>query len=108
MTNNDKVPELTKGSFEDFVKSGISLVDFYADWCMPCVTMAPIVEELAEKFEGEIKFGKVSVDDNPELVRKFGVNAMPTFILFENGEVANKFLGAMSVEDFEEKLKSVV
>jgi len=106
MTGKDKVPELTKGEFDDFVSEGLVVIDFYADWCMPCVMMAPIVEELSEKFEGKIKFGKVSVDDNPDLVKKFEVNAMPTFVLFENGEVKEKFIGGMPLEEFEEKLNS--
>ncbi|MBU2504057.1 MAG: thioredoxin [Nanoarchaeota archaeon] len=105
MTDNDKVPELAESEFDEFVKEGNVVIDFYADWCMPCVTMAPIVEELAEKFEGKIKFGKVSVDDNDALTKKFCVDSMPSFLLFKDGEVVEKFSGAMSIEDFEEKLE---
>ncbi|MBU1252425.1 MAG: thioredoxin [Nanoarchaeota archaeon] len=94
-----------ESEFDGFVKEGKVIVDFYADWCMPCVTMAPIVEELAEKFNGKIKFGKVNVDDNDALTKKFGVDSMPSFLVFKEGEVVGKFSGAMSIQDFEEKLK---
>ena len=56
MTGNDKVPELNKSEFDSFVSKGLVLVDFYADWCMPCLMMTPIFEDLSEKFKGKIKF----------------------------------------------------
>jgi thioredoxin 1 len=67
MTNNDKVPELSNGEFENFTKQGFVLVDFFADWCMPCLMMAPIMEELSEKLKGKVRFGKINIDDNHEL-----------------------------------------
>jgi len=104
MTEN--VIELSNKEFDGFTKEEIVLVDFYADWCMPCVMMAPVIEELSRKFKGKIKFGKVNIEDNQELARKFNVSSIPTFILFKNGKQAEQFVGAMPVEDFEEKLKS--
>ncbi len=106
MTNNDKVPELTNGEFEEFIKEGKVLVDFFAEWCMPCVMMEPVIEELSEKFDGKIKFGKVNIEDNQALAQKFQIRSIPNFVLFENGEVKQRFVGALPEEEFEEKLKS--
>jgi thioredoxin 1 len=105
MTNNDKVPELSNREFEAFVKEGIVVVDFFADWCMPCLMMEPVTDELSEKFKGKIKFGKIDMGENQELAHKFHVNYLPTFVLFKNGNVADQFIGAMPVEEFEDKLK---
>lgn len=105
---SDKVPELTNGEFDERVKEGLVLIDFFAEWCMPCVMMGPVVDELSEKFEGKIKFGKVNIEDNQALAQKFGVRSIPNFILFKDGEVKERFVGAMSAEDFEEKLKAVI
>jgi thioredoxin 1 len=105
---NKVVPELTNGEFEEFIKKGIVLVDFFAEWCMPCLMMAPVIEELNEKFKGKIKFGKVNVEDNQQLAQKFQVTSIPNMILFKDGKKVANFLGSMSSEDFEEKLKKFV
>ncbi|MCL5729972.1 MAG: thioredoxin [Candidatus Pacearchaeota archaeon] len=104
----EEVPELTSKEFESFTKNGIVLIDFFADWCMPCLMMAPVVEELSEKFRGKIKFGKVNVDDYHELAHKFSVMSIPNFVLFRDGEKIGQFIGAMQSEDFEDKLKDIV
>jgi len=101
---NEKVPELTNGEFEEFIKDDLVLVDFFAEWCMPCLMMAPVMEELSEKFKGKVKFGKVNIDDNRELAQKFNVMSIPNFVLFKDGEPAQQFVGALPAEDFEEKL----
>ena len=108
MVNNDKTPELSKKEFEEFIKEDLVLVDFYADWCMPCIMMAPIIDELSNKFRGKIKFGKVNIEDNQELAGKFDVVSIPNFVLFEEGKVKEQFIGAISSEDFEKKLKNFI
>jgi thioredoxin 1 len=105
MTDNDKVKELSNSEFQDFTKHKLVLIDFSADWCMPCLIMDPVIDELSDKFKGKIKFGKVDVSENHEIARKFEVFSIPTFILFKNGEIADRFMGAMPLEEFEEKLK---
>ncbi|HPD82136.1 MAG TPA: thioredoxin [Candidatus Pacearchaeota archaeon] len=100
------VTELTNGKFNEFIKEGTVLIDFYADWCMPCVMMGPIVEDVAEKFEKKkLKVGKVNVEDGHEIAQKFNVSSIPNFVLFKDGKVITNFVGAMSEEDFSERLK---
>lgn len=105
---SEKVPELTNGEFNEFVKEGIVLIDFFADWCMPCLMMAPIFEEVSEKFKGKIKFGKVNVQDNEEIARKFNVSSIPNFTVLNNGEHLETFVGAMSAEELEAKLRALL
>ena len=81
------------------------LVDFYADWCGPCRMMAPLVEKLAGKYEGQIKVGKVNVDEEMALAQKNRVASIPTFMVFAGGEAKGTYVGAMSASELEEKLK---
>jgi len=101
-----EVKELTENNFEEFIKKGNVLVDFYADWCMPCLTMSPIVEEISEKMSDKIKVGKVDVGENKEIAEKWGVSSIPNFILFKEGEQKDQFTGSMTAEELEEKIKS--
>lgn len=105
---SDIVPELTNGEFESFIKKGNILVDFFAEWCMPCVMMAPVIEELSQKFKGKIKFGKVNIEDNQQLANKFSVRSIPNFILFKDGKQIEQFVGAISEDEFEEKLNRII
>ncbi|MBT4257749.1 thioredoxin [archaeon] len=100
------VTELTNGEFDDFIKEGLVLIDFFADWCMPCMMMGPILEEVSAKFEGKIKFGKVDVGEYQDIAQKFNVSSIPNFTLLKNGTILDQFTGSMSEEDFEEKLNS--
>ncbi len=101
----ENVTELSNKEFDDFTKEKFVVIDFYADWCMPCVMMVPVMEDLARKFKGKIKFGRVNIEDNQELAQKFKVMSLPTFILFKDGKQAEQFVGSRSIEDFEDKLK---
>jgi len=103
-----EVPELTVGEFESFVKDGTVLIDFFAEWCMPCLMMAPVVEELSDKFRGKIKFGKINVDDNQKLAQKFHITSIPTFILFKEGNPHKQFIGSMAHEEFRDQLKQFI
>lgn len=108
MTNNDKVPELSSNEFDEFVKEGTVLIDFHAEWCMPCLMMAPVIDEMSEKFKGKVRFGKVNIDDNRELAGKFNVASIPNFVLFKDSKPEEQFIGALSPEDFSEKLKKAL
>ena len=108
MARNDKVPELSAKEFEEFTKHGNVLIDFYAEWCMPCLMMSPVIDEMSDKFKGEIKFGKINIDDNQEIANKFNVASIPNFVLFKDGKPTEQFVGSMHVEDFSEKLKKAL
>jgi thioredoxin 1 len=80
------------------------LVDFWAEWCMPCRMLAPTIEKLAESYAGKVKVGKVDTDSNRDTAMKYGISAIPTVILFKNGQVAQKFVGLRQERDFKEAL----
>ena len=101
----ENVKELTRGEFDGFVKDGFVVVDFFADWCMPCLIMAPVMEELGRKLKGKVKFAKIDVDENQDLAQKFRVMSIPNFVLLKDGEVVERFVGAMPMEDFEARLR---
>ncbi len=104
----ENVSELTEKDFDDFAKKGLVFVDFFAEWCMPCVMMGPIVEEVSEKFKGKIKFGKVNVNDSESLARKFDVSSIPNFVLLKDGKVIENFVGAMDAGELEDRLKKFI
>ena len=70
-------------------------VDFYADWCGPCKMMSPVIDKLAEEFDGRIKVGKVNVDENGELAQRYGIMSIPNMVFFKGGEVADRVVGAV-------------
>ncbi len=78
------------------------LVDFYAEWCMPCKMFAPILESAAEDYEGKLKIVKVNIDESPELAQQYFVMSIPTLKLMKNKEVAGQFVGAMSADELED------
>lgn len=96
----------TKDSFEKEVLESKEpvLIDFYADWCGPCKMMAPVVETLAEKYEGKVKVGKVNSDDEPELAQMFQVMSIPNFVIIKDGKLVDRVIGAVPQQALEEKL----
>ena len=96
-----EVKHFTQNDFEGEVSNfqGKVLVDFWATWCGPCKMMTPIVENLAEETTApNVKIGKVDVDENPDLAAKYGIKSIPTFILFENGNVVTTLVGMQDKE----------
>ena len=91
---------LTVENFEtEVLKSEMPvLVDFWATWCGPCRMIAPVIEEIAEDYQGKLKVGKINVDEQGELAVKYGISSIPTLLLFKGGEVVKKTLGYMPKE----------
>ncbi len=87
--------EFTDDNFQDEVlsASGGVLVDFWAPWCGPCRQIAPLIDQLAEQFSGKVKVGKLNIDDNPNVTNQYGIQSIPTLMLFKDGEVAERFMG---------------
>ena len=81
------------------------LVDFYADWCGPCKMMAPIVHQLADVYDGQMKIGKLNVDDSLDIAQKYRVMSIPTFIFFKDGQALETVVGGMSKGELESKIK---
>lgn len=106
----DNVVEITTQNFDDVVvKSDIPvLVDFWATWCGPCRAVAPVVEKLATEYEGRIKVSKLNVDDHGEIAERFGVNSIPSLLLFDKGEVADRLIGAVPQKAIEGMFEKVL
>lgn len=107
---SEKVLILTKENFdEEVLKSDKPvLVDFWAQWCGPCRAVAPIIDELANEFEGKAKIGKVNVDDQGELAEKFRIMSIPTVMLYKDGQMIDKVIGARSKAEFTQLLNKNV
>ena len=80
-------------------------VDFYADWCGPCKMMSPVIDKLAEEYDGKIKVGKVNVDENGDLAVKYGIMSISNMVFFKNGEVADRVVGAIPKPAMKEKFE---
>jgi thioredoxin 1 len=98
--------ELTDTNFENEVlKSDMPvLVDFWAEWCMPCKALGPTIDELATEYSGRVKVGKLNTENNQSTPVKYNIQAIPTILLFKGGEVVQKFVGLTSKKDFQAAL----
>lgn len=103
-----KYIDLTMAAFEETTKEGVSLVDFWAPWCGPCRMVAPVIEELAEEYEGKAKICKVNTDEEQDLAVKFGIRSIPTILFFKDGEMVHQMVGASSKQAFQEKLNELL
>jgi thioredoxin 1 len=109
MAENQNLLHVGDGDFEQQVlKSEIpALVDFWAAWCGPCRTVGPVVEELASEYAGKVKVAKLNVDENKETPARYEVRGIPTLMLFKNGEVVDRIVGAVPKSRIKELLDKV-
>tara|TARA_B110000503_G_C7033640_1_gene365119 strand:- start:504 stop:854 length:351 start_codon:yes stop_codon:yes gene_type:complete len=103
---NDKIIQLTDDSFESDVlnASGLILVDFWAEWCGPCKMIAPILDDIADEYQGQVVIGKLNIDQNSATPPKYGVRGIPTLLLFKDGTLADTKVGALSKTQLKEFL----
>ena len=101
------VEMLTEDSFQAAIEGSDVpvLVDCFATWCGPCKMMAPIVDEMAETFEGRLRVYKVDVDESPDIARNYKIMSIPTFMIFKDGELVKKMVGGMDADDFESAIE---
>ena len=108
-----RMAEPIQVSDSDFVQEVLEsdtpvLVDFWADWCAPCKMVAPLIDELANEYDGKIKFTKVDVDNNPETAMKYGIRSIPTLLVFKDGNPIDQLVGALPKAVIKKKLDEVL
>ena len=89
----DSIVHLSDTTFAGGIAKGMTLVDFYADWCGPCRMMAPILEQLSTELQGKVTIAKIDIETSQQVTSKFGVTSIPTLILFKNGQEVDRLVG---------------
>ncbi|MCJ7543980.1 MAG: thioredoxin [Phycisphaerae bacterium] len=104
------VIELTDQNFEEEIVTakGVAMVDFWAEWCMPCKMLAPTIEDLAKEYAGRVKVGKLDTDAARDTAMKFGISAIPTVFLFKDGKVVKKLIGLQTKKVFTEAIDELL
>jgi thioredoxin 1 len=107
---SDKVVEMTDDSFDSQILQSDkpALVDFWAAWCAPCRAIGPAVEQLAEAYDGRVRFAKVNIDDNPMVPTRYEIRSIPTLLLFKQGKVVGQIVGAVPKAKIEELLQKAL
>ena len=102
--------EITDQNFEELVKNSDKpvLLDFWAQWCGPCLAMGPVIDELHKEYEGKAVIGKIDVDNNPNVAQMFGIRNIPTILFFKGGEIVDKQVGAVPKNTLVKKLDTVI
>ncbi|HYU78720.1 MAG TPA: thioredoxin [Vicinamibacterales bacterium] len=96
---SDKVKTFTDGDFDQSVKDGVVLVDFWAEWCAPCRRLSPTVDQLAEDYNGRLTVAKMNIDENPMTPSRFMIRGIPTLLLFKNGDLKETIVGLAAKDD---------
>lgn len=105
--NSPRIRVLSDKNFQNQIKTGIFLVDFWAAWCIPCKMMAPVLNDVAEELEGNARVGKLDVETNRASAAKYNIRNIPTMILYKNGKEVDRFVGAKSKDYLLKQIKNV-
>jgi len=109
VARNDSAMEVTNEEFGSIINNSHKLVvvDFFAEWCMPCLMVAPVIEELAKEMK-DVKFVKINLDDNQELAHKYKISSIPCLVIFKDGEAVDRIVGAQPRENIEGKINGLL
>ncbi|MDD5134109.1 MAG: thioredoxin [Phycisphaerae bacterium] len=105
---SELVQEVCSADFEELISKGVALVDFWAPWCGPCRMQVPVLEDLAGSVRGRVKFAKVNIDEVADIAERFGVQAIPTLLLFKDGNEIRRFIGVQTKEILVDAISSVL
>ncbi len=101
--------ELLDSDFHQVVgREDLMVVDFWAPWCSPCRIVSPVIEELASEYAGVVKFGKINVDDNPRISNEFGIQSIPTIVIFQNGKPVDGMVGVAPKSQIESRIRPYI
>jgi thioredoxin 1 len=103
-----KYTELNASNFNDTVANGVTLVDFWAPWCGPCRMLGPVIDELANDYEGKANICKVNTDEEQDIAVKYGIRSIPTILFFKDGELVDNMVGAQPKQALADKLDSLL
>jgi thioredoxin 1 len=98
--------EITSANFDDMVKEGVTLIDFWAEWCGPCKMIVPVIDELVTEFDGKATIGKVDIDSEADLAERYNVSSIPTLLLLKDGEETKRFVGITPKAELVEAITS--
>jgi len=101
-----KLHELNAGNFDETINDGVTLVDFWAPWCGPCKMQTPILEQVADRVDGQATVAKLNVDDAPQVAGEYGVQSIPTLIVFRDGELIDQFVGLQQEDTLVDAVES--
>lgn len=108
MTEKGLIKHFTDNEFEKEIKSGVTLVDFYADWCGPCRTLGPVLEQVAKDVKGKAVVGKIDIDNEQKTATQFQITSVPTMILFKNGKEIGRLIGLRSADAVKDFINSAL
>lgn len=108
MADNPHLKYLNDENFQEEVSKGVTLVDFYADWCGPCRMIAPLVDELATEMNGQAKIAKLDIEQAQKVTSSFGVTSIPTIIIFKDGKEMKRFVGVKDKATLQSSVKALI